>query len=210
MRWLRTRRSAVRICPGAPKKSIIYRWWAKKSPTQLPTQIALRCESKVCIVRSWRTPLRHRPPTCPRTTVALSDNLSISTSEVSVVACRKQRRLRAGSRKLNAAAKEKSGSASFTFGRPTCTADASARKKRRRSDRLPCRSTRRKGRVHYRVHPAGSPSKALDSWLLSNKRSATLVRCRNCLNSLAWGQPDWISNLSPGGYIRPSDGALPH
>ena len=95
-------------------------------------------------MRSWRTPLRHRPPTCPRTTVALSDNLSISTSEVWVVACRKQRRLRAGSRKLNAAAKEKSGSASFTFEQPTCTAGASAQKKRRRSDRLPCQSTRRK------------------------------------------------------------------
>ena len=59
----------------------------EKIATQLPTQIPLPSESKVCIVRSWHAPLRHRPATCPGTTEARSDNLSISTSEVSVAAC---------------------------------------------------------------------------------------------------------------------------
>ena len=58
---------------------MVYKQWAGKSPTQ----IALPCESKVCIVRSWQIPPR-RPPspaTSPGTTETLSANLSISTSE---------------------------------------------------------------------------------------------------------------------------------
>src|SRR5690349_11531066 len=59
----------------------------KRSPTQLPTQIALFSESKVCIVRSWQISPRCLRATYPSTTETLSDNLSISTSEVSAAAC---------------------------------------------------------------------------------------------------------------------------
>ena len=47
----------VRIHSPRPILSIIYRRWAQKQPTHLPTHIALLGESKVRILRSWQRTL---------------------------------------------------------------------------------------------------------------------------------------------------------